>query len=56
MLALADRVDSLPAGASGVGIGMILVLIFLVWRFGVSDQAKAEAAKPGAKPAPEQKK
>ena len=56
ILALADRVDSLPAGANGVGVGALLVLLFLIWRFFFSDQAKAEAAKPAAKPAPEQKK
>ena len=56
ILALADRVDSLPAGANGVGVGALLVLLFLIWRFFFSDQAKAEAAKSAAKPAPEQKK
>lgn len=40
VLSLANRVGSLPAGADGIAVGMILVLIFLVWRFGVSDQAK----------------
>jgi hypothetical protein len=36
---LAGRLDSLPAGANGLFIGFALVVIFLVWRFGVSDQA-----------------
>ena len=56
ILALADRVARLPAGSNGVGVGALLVLLFLIWRFFFSDQAKAEAAKPAAKPAPEQKK
>ena len=51
-LSIADRIDRLPAGADGGAIGAILVIIFLIWRFNFSDQAKAEAAKP----APEQKK
>jgi hypothetical protein len=54
---IAGRIDSLPAGAAGGGVGFVLVMIFLVWRFGFSDEAKAgykEPAKP--KPAPEQKK
>jgi len=60
--ALADRIDRLPAGAGGQAIGLIIVAIFLWWRFVYSDDAKAEAApaKPGAKPAakpkPEPKK
>jgi hypothetical protein len=50
--ALADRIDSLPAGAfGGAVVGMLAVAIFLLWRFQFSDQAKAETAKPGAKPA-----
>ena len=50
--ALADRIDSLPAGAfGGAVVGMLAVLIFLLWRFQFSDQAKAETAKPSAKPA-----
>lgn len=53
--AIADRVDSLPAGANGGGIGILLVILFLLWRFVFSDQAKAEAAKPAPKPAPEKK-
>jgi uncharacterized protein DUF6627 len=52
--ALADRIDRLPAGAfGGQGLGILIVVIFLIWRFFYSDQAKAEAAtaKPAAKPA-----
>jgi hypothetical protein len=56
---LASRVDGLPAGAGGVAVGMFLVVIFLIWRFNFSDQAKAgegtkvTPAKPApAKPAP----
>ena len=62
VLSLADRVGEVPAGAGipGLTVGVILVVAFLIWRFGFSDQAQAETAKPGAKPAakpaPEQKK
>lgn len=57
VLSLADRIERLPAGAiAGQTMGIIAVLVFLIWRFGYSDQARAEAAKPAAKPAPEQKK
>jgi hypothetical protein len=55
---LANHMDALPAGGV-VGVLPILVIIFLFWRFALSDQAKAEAAKsapkPAAKPAPEKK-
>lgn len=45
-LSLADRVGDAPAGAlSGAGIGAILVILFLIWRFTMSDQAKAEQGK-----------
>jgi hypothetical protein len=45
-LSLADRVADAPAGAlSGAGIGVILVILFLIWRFTMSDQAKAEQGK-----------
>ena len=50
--AIANRIDSLPAGANGGGLGILLVIAFLIWRFVFSDQAKAEAAKPAPKPAP----
>ena len=46
VLALADRVADAPAGAlSGAGIGAIFVILFLIWRFTMSDQAKAEQGK-----------
>ena len=46
VVALADRVADAPAGAlSGAGIGAILVILFLIWRFTMSDQAKAESGK-----------
>lgn len=57
---LAGRVDQLPAGGVA-GLLWIAVVVFLIWRFTASDQAKAEseardkAAKPAAKPAPEKK-
>jgi len=61
---IAGRIDSAPAGANGAGLGFVLVLLFLIWRFFFSEQAQAEAAKaapkpapkPAAKPAAEQKK
>lgn len=39
---LSGELDRLPAGAAGLGVGLILVAIFLIWRFTLSDQAKAE--------------
>jgi hypothetical protein len=46
VLALAGRVADAPAGAlSGAGIGAILVILFMIWRFTLSDQAKAEQGK-----------
>jgi hypothetical protein len=46
VLALADRVADAPAGAlAGAGIGAILVILFLIWRFTMSDQAMAEQGK-----------
>lgn len=53
VVGLAGRSDVLPAG--GNSLLAIAVLIFLLWRFTASDQAKAESAKPGAKSAPEKK-
>jgi hypothetical protein len=41
-LEIAGRLDSQPAGASGQVFAILLVVIFLIWRFGFSDQAKAE--------------
>ncbi len=52
---LAGRIENLPAGANGAGLGIILVLIFLFWRFFFSDTAKAEQKArdaPAAKPKP----
>lgn len=49
-LQIADRIQSAPAGAAdGVIFGMLFVVIFLIWRFGFSDQAKAEAKEAGKK-------
>ena len=43
---LADRVADAPAGAiAGHLIGIIFVALFLIWRFTLSDQAKAEQGK-----------
>jgi hypothetical protein len=41
---LAARVADVPAGA-GAEIAIILIIAFLIWRFGFSDQAKAERGK-----------
>lgn len=43
-LSLAARVNDAPAGAGlpGLTVGIILVAIFLIWRFQFSDQAVAE--------------
>lgn len=53
-LQIAGRIESLPAGAAdGVVIPLLLLVIFLIWRFGFSDQAKAEqkAREPAKEPA-----
>lgn len=45
-LDLADRVADAPAGAiAGETIGIIFVALFLIWRFTLSDQAKADYEK-----------
>ena len=45
-LALAERVADAPAGGvAGHVIGIIFVALFLVWRFTLSDQAKAEQGR-----------
>jgi hypothetical protein len=45
-LTLADRVADAPAGGiPGHVIGIIFVALFLIWRFTLSDQAKAEQGK-----------
>ena len=56
---LAGQLDSLPAGGSvpGITVGVVLVIIFLFWRFQFSDQAKAEAKttkEPAKEPAKKQ--
>jgi hypothetical protein len=51
-LDLAERIADAPAGAiAGQAIGMIFVALFLLWRFTLSDQAKAAHEKSeGKKP------
>lgn len=45
-LTLADRVADAPAGAiAGETLGIIFVALFLIWRFTLSDQAKADYEK-----------
>jgi hypothetical protein len=44
-LSLAESAGDAPAGAGwNIGIGILIVVAFLIWRFGFSDQAKAESA------------
>jgi type VI protein secretion system component VasF len=47
VLELAGQMDRLPAGANAAGIGALLVILFLLWRFGFSQQGKA--AEPARK-------
>lgn len=49
---VSGQIDRLPAAADGSGIGLLLIALFLLWRFIFSDEAKAEAAKAAAKEAP----
>ena len=49
--ALAGGIDALPAGGL-IGVLPVLVVIFLFWRFTMSDQAKAESSKSSPKPVP----
>jgi hypothetical protein len=51
--ALAGRIDSLPAG--GAWVPLLILAVFLIWRFLLSDQAQAEAAAKKPAPAPEKK-
>jgi hypothetical protein len=45
-LSLADRIADAPAGAvAGEVFGIIFVALFLIWRFTLSDQAKADYEK-----------
>ena len=48
---IAGRLDAIPAGAGPEAIFLVLILAFLIWRFGFSDQAKAEekAREPAKK-------
>ena len=46
---LAGRLERLPAGANGAGIGILLVLIFLIYRFFVGPAIDAEG-KPKEAP------
>ncbi|MGH8765161.1 MAG: PA2779 family protein [Burkholderiales bacterium] len=52
---LADRINSLPAGADPTTIGILLVIALVIWRLWVDAQEKETAAAkraPSAKPAP----
>jgi hypothetical protein len=50
-LSLADRIADAPAGADAVTIAIIFVVLFLIWRFAFSDQAKAshQTSEPAKK-------
>lgn len=48
---LAGQIENAPAGADGITLGIIAVILFLFWRFVLSDQAKAEAAAKAKEPA-----
>jgi hypothetical protein len=52
VLQLAREIDELPSG--GTAWPLLLVVIFLIWRFGFSEQAKAE--QKAREPAKDQKK
>lgn len=53
---LARHVEQLPAGANGAGIGMLVVIVFLIYHFIVGPAlSPAEAKKEPAKPAPQKK-
>lgn len=43
LASIAGQIDRLPAAADGTGVGILLIALFLLWRFVFSDQAKAEA-------------
>lgn len=49
---VSGQIDRLPAAADGAALGLILVALFLLWRFFFSAEAKAEAAKSAPKEAP----
>lgn len=51
VLQLTGRLEDLPAGAgsSGLVLGAVFVVLFLIWRFGIRDQQAAAASKEPAK-------
>ena len=46
---LAERVQSLPAGADGAGIGLLIIILFLVWHFWISPAMNPDAKQDGKK-------
>ncbi len=55
-LDIARRIDSAPAGAlAGEAFFILLVVGFLIWRFGYSEQGKAEAKAREAESKPQKK-
>jgi hypothetical protein len=51
ILKLAGQIDSLPAGGNGIGVGFVIIVLFLLWRFYL-DPSLAESPKSPGKPAP----
>ena len=46
---LAARAERVPAGADGAGIGILIVLLFLLWRFFIEPSLNPETKKGDAK-------
>lgn len=46
---LAQRVEQLPAGANGAGIGLLIIVVFLIWHFIVGPALNPETTKGGKK-------
>ena len=46
---LAARAERAPVGADGAGVGLILILIFLVWRFFIEPSLNPDTKKADSK-------
>jgi len=46
---LAQRAESLPAGADGAGIGLLIIIVFLIWHFWVGPAVNPDAKKDDKK-------
>jgi uncharacterized protein DUF6627 len=42
---LAERVQSLPAGADGAGVGLLIIILFLIWHFWVGPALNPDTPK-----------